>query len=81
MLSESEKLFLQLPDRCPSSRQIIIDLPDENKEKPKDSFISEELMMEMMDTQREGDNGDKIVDDEATTTTSTSTATESLLIT
>ena len=78
MLSESEKLFLQLPDRCPSSRQIIIDLPDENKEKPKDSFISEELMM---DTQREGDNGDKIVDDEATTTTSTSTATESLLIT
>ena len=37
--------------------------------------------MEMMDTQREGDNGDKIVDDEATTTTSTSTATESLLIT
>ncbi|XP_063694964.1 putative autophagy-related protein 11 [Bolinopsis microptera] len=66
--AEGEQIS-ELPDRCPSSRQIIIDLPDENKEKPKDSFISEELMMEMMDTH--GDHGGKVVDDEATPTTST----------
>ncbi|KAL5256884.1 hypothetical protein ACHWQZ_G011969 [Mnemiopsis leidyi] len=64
-------LLSELPDRCPSSRQIIIDLPDENKEKPKDSFISEELRLEMMETQKDGEPGDKAADDEATTTTST----------